>query len=127
MKIDFFTDLKDKTVVITGGGGVLMSEFGKTLAEYGANIALLDLNETAVKNAADNIINQGGNAICIKCDCLNKDSIINAKNIITEKYGKANILINGAGGNNPKGTTDIETMTKNATGKTFFDLDSEGL
>ena len=128
MKLPFNIDLNDKVAAITGGGGVLMSEFGKALALCGARVALLDINENAVKEAAQSIIKEGGKAIGIKCDCLNKESIIKAKEEIQKEYGTVNILINGAGGNNPKGTTDIEKMTKGISGKkTFFDLDADAL
>ena len=128
MKLPFNIDLNNKVAAITGGGGVLMSEFGKALALCGAKIALLDINENAVKEAAQSIVKTGGKAIGIQCDCLNKESIIKAKEKIQKEYGAVNILINGAGGNNPKGTTDIETMTKGISGKkTFFDLDADGL
>ena len=128
MKLPFNVDLNDKVAAITGGGGVLMSEFGKALALCGTKVALLDINENAVKEAAQSIVKDGGKAIGIQCDCLNKQSIIKAKEEIQKEYGAVNILINGAGGNNAKGTTDIETMTKGISDKkTFFDLDAEGL
>lgn len=127
MKLPFNVDLSDKVAAITGGGGVLMSEFAKALAACGAKVALLDINEAASAEAAQSIIGQGGSAIAVKCNCLEKESIMTAKEIINKKLGTVTLLINGAGGNNPKGTTDIETMTKEAKGKTFFDLSSDGI
>jgi len=128
MKLAFKVDLSDKIIAITGGGGILMSEFAKILSASGAKVALLDINESAARLAAESINNEGGNAISVKCDCLDKESIKRAKNEITKAFGNVNMLINGAGGNNPKGTTDIEYMTKDITDKkTFFDLDSEGI
>jgi len=125
MKLPFKVDLSNKIIAITGGGGVLMSEFGKSLVECGAKVALLDINEKAVKEIADEI---GENSIALKTNCLDKQSIINAKNIIDEKFGKVNFLINGAGGNNPKATTDNEYMTSELEGvKDFFSLDESGL
>lgn len=126
--IPFKVDLTDKVVAVTGGGGILMSEFAFALAECGAKVALIDINKNAAQEFADKIIANGGDAIAVGCNCLDKQNIVDAYSSIKEKYGKVNILINGAGGNNPKGTTDIETMKKDVEGvKTFFDLDSEGL
>lgn len=127
MELPFTVDLSTKTVAITGAGGVLMSEFAKALAACGAKVALLDINEESAKKHADEI---GENAIAIKCDCLDKQSVIEAKRIISEKWGKVNFLINGAGGNNPSATTDNEYMTPDLLDeetKSFFSLDESGL
>ena len=125
MKLPFEVDLKDKVVVVTGGGGVLMSAFGEALASCGAKVALLDINEEAVKKIADGI---GENAMGIKTNCLDKEEIKKAKEIVNAKWGKVNFLVNGAGGNNPKATTDNETMTPDLEGvKDFFALDESGL
>ena len=125
MKLPFEIDLKDKVVAITGAGGVLMSGFAKALAECGAKVALLDINEEAAQKYADEI---GSNAIAVKCNCLDKNSIIEAKEIINKKFGKVNFLINGAGGNSPKATTDNEYMTPDLEGaKDFFALEESGL
>lgn len=125
MKLPFNVDLKDKVIAITGAGGVLMSEFAKVLAANGARVALLDINEDAAKKYADEI---GENAIAIKTNCLDKQSIIDAKKIVNEKFGKVNFLINGAGGNNPKATCDNEYMTPDLQGvKDFFALEESGL
>lgn len=124
MKLPFNVDLKDKVVVITGAGGVLMFDFAVALAQCGAKVALLDINEEAVKK---NAILIGENAIGVKANCLDKEDIIKAKKIVNEKFGKVNILINGAGGNNPKATTDNEYMTRQMNGgKDFFALDESG-
>ncbi len=125
MKLPYKIDLSDKVAVVTGAGGVLMSEFAKALAACGAKVALLDINEAAAKKVADEI---GENAIAIATNCLEKESIKNAKEIVAEKFGKVNLLINGAGGNNPRATCDNEYMTPDLEGaKTFFDLDESGL
>lgn len=125
MRVPFNVDLKDKVVVVTGAGGVLMSEFAIALAENGAKVALLDLNEEAAKKYAAQI---GENAIAIKANCLDKQSIIEAKKIVNEKFGKVNFLINGAGGNNPKANTDNEYMTPDLEGvKDFFALEESGI
>ena len=125
MKLPFNVDLKDKVVVVTGGGGVLMSAFGEALAACGAKVALLDINEEAVEKVAASI---GENAFAVKTDCLDKSDIIRAKEKINAKWGKVNFLVNGAGGNNPKATCDNETMTPDLTGvKDFFALEESGL
>ena len=125
MKLPYSIDLSDKVVVITGGGGILMAEFGRALAECGAKVALLDINEKAAQEVAASI---GENAIGIGTNCLVKDSIIAARDIIHEKWGKVNFLINGAGGNNPRASSDNEYMTPDTEGcKTFFDLEESGL
>ena len=110
--------LQDKVIAITGAGGIICSAFAKALAEEGAKVALLDINYDAAKQYADEI---GENAIAIRCNCLDKESIIEAKNIINESFGKVNFLINGAGGNNPRASTDNEIMTPDLEGvKDFF-------
>ncbi|MBR1983540.1 MAG: SDR family oxidoreductase, partial [Clostridia bacterium] len=121
----FKVDLKDKVVAVTGGGGIICSEMAKALAECGAKVALLDINYDSAKAFADEI---GENAIPVKCNCLDKNSIIEAKKLINEKFGKVNFLINGAGGNNPRASTDNETMTPDLCGvKDFFQLEESGL
>ena len=125
MKLPYRIDLSDKVVVVTGGGGILMAEFGRALAECGAKVALLDINEKAAQEVAASI---GENAIGIGTNCLVKDSIIAARDLIHEKWGKVNFLINGAGGNNPRASSDNEYMTPDTEGcKTFFDLEESGL
>ena len=125
MKLPYSIDLSDKIVVVTGGGGILMAEFGRALAACGAKVALLDINEKAAQEIAASI---GENAIGIGTNCLVKDSIIAARDIIHEKWGKVNFLINGAGGNNPRASSDNEYMTPDTEGcKTFFDLEESGL
>ncbi len=125
MKLPFKIDLTNKVIAITGAGGILMSGFAKALAECGAKVALLDINEEAAQKYASEI---GSNAIAVKCNCLDKNSIIMAKEIINKEFGKVNFLINGAGGNSPKATTDNEYMTPDLEGaKDFFALEESGL
>ena len=125
MRLPYRIDLSDKVVVVTGGGGVLMAEFGRALAECGAKVALLDINEKAAQEVAASI---GENAIGIGTNCLIKESILAARDVIHEKWGKVNFLINGAGGNNPRASSDNEYMTPDTEGcKTFFDLEESGL
>ena len=113
MKVPFKVDLSDKTVAITGAGGVICSAFAKALASCGAKVALLDINYDAAKAVADEI---GDSALAVKCNCLDKASIAEAKDAVVKRFGKVNFLINGAGGNNPRASTDNETMTPDLTG-----------
>lgn len=125
MKLPFTVDLKNKVVAITGAGGVICAEFARALATCGAKVALLDINEPAAKAVADEI---GENALAVKCNCLDKADIQKAKETVNARWGKVNFLINGAGGNNPRATTDNEYMTPDLSGaKDFFALDESGL
>lgn len=121
--IQLNSNLKDKVVVITGAAGVLCSCFAKEMARHGAKVALLDLNEEKAKEVAKSI---GDNAIGVKCNVLEKESVIEAKKIVNDSFGKVDILINGAGGNNPKGTTDNEYSIDADVAKTFYDMEVDG-
>lgn len=123
--IPFKVDLSDKVIAITGAGGIICSEFARALAECGAKVALLDINYDAAKKFADEI---GENALAVKCNCLDKADIEKAKDEINAMLGKVNFLINGAGGNNPRATTDNEYMTPDTKDvKDFFALEESGL
>lgn len=125
MKLPYKIDLSGKVAVITGAGGVLMSEFARALAACGAKVALLDINEAAAKEIAASI---GENALAVATNCLEKSSILAARDTVHKAFGKVDILINGAGGNNPRATCDNEVMTPDTEGlKSFFDLDESGL
>ena len=124
------TDLSGKVAVVTGAGGILCSYFAKVLARAGAKVALLDLNEEAAKAYADEIIAEGGIAKAYSCNVLNKEICENVAKQIAEDFGPCDILVNGAGGNNPKATTDKEYFEPgdiDAETKSFFDLDTEGV
>lgn len=129
--LPFNIDLNNKVVVITGGGGVLCSAFAEALAECGASIAVLDINKNNAEVVASTIRSKGGKAISVEANCLDKDSLEKARLEVINSFGKCDILINGAGGNNPKGTTDNEQLLPgeiNKEGlKTFFDLDPKGI
>lgn len=126
-------NLKGRVAVVTGGGGVLCGDFAKALARQGVKVAVLDLNEAAAQKVADEITGNGGTAIAVGCNVLEKESMEKAREIVNEKLGTCDILLNGAGGNNPNGTTTKETLEKidlvekNDDVKTFFDLDPQGI
>lgn len=131
MKIPFEIDLKNKVVVITGAGGILCSMFAKAIAECGAKVALLDRNLEAAKNYADEIIKEGNIAKAYEVDVLNKESLEEAHEKIISDFGTCDILINGAGGNNPRATTTNEYYFDGDIDKsditTFFNLDPKGV
>lgn len=126
-------DYKGKVAVVTGGGGVLCGAFAEELARNGLKVAILDLRKEAADAVADIIINNGGEAIGVECNVLDKDSVKAAERVVNEKFGTCDILINGAGGNHPKGTTTKEYLfpedleNDNDDVVTFFDLDKSGI
>ena len=124
------TDLSGKVAVVTGAGGVLCSHFAKVLARAGAKVALLDLNEAAAAAFAAEITAEGGIAKAYACDVLNKDICVGVAAQVKAELGPCDILVNGAGGNNPKATTDKEYFALgdiDADTKSFFDLDAAGV
>ena len=126
----FGTDLTGKTAVVTGAGGVLCSSFAKTLAAAGAKVALLDINVEAAQSFADEIVAEGGIAKAYKCNVLDKDSCNAVAEAVKEDLGLCDILLNGAGGNNPRATTDKEYYFSGDIDedcKNFFNLDAEGV
>ncbi|MBO4219831.1 MAG: SDR family oxidoreductase [Clostridia bacterium] len=134
MKLPFKPDLSGKIAVVTGGGGVLCSEFACALAASGAKVAVCDLRREAAEKVVDRIEKDGGTAIAVTANVLDKESLEKARDEIHAKLGgNIDILINGAGGNNPKGTTTHEYLTREdlenaAEGvTTFFDLDPAGI
>ncbi|MBE6393993.1 MAG: SDR family NAD(P)-dependent oxidoreductase [Lentisphaerae bacterium] len=126
-------DLTGKVAVVTGGGGILCSVMAEALAANGAKVAILDLREENAKKVAEKINAAGGKAIGISANVLELESLKAAQAIIEAELGSCDILINGAGGNNPKGTTskeylfpeDLEKKVEGIT--TFFDLDPAGV
>ena len=124
------TDLTGKVAVVTGAGGVLCSAFAKDLARAGAKVALLDLNQEAAQKFADEINAEGGVAKAYACNVLDKDICYAVADQVEADLGKCDILINGAGGNNPRATTDKEYYEEgdmDADTKSFFDLDKSGV
>ena len=122
-------EFKDKVVVVTGAGGVLCGYMAKEFAKAGAKVALLDLNQEAAQKFVDEIEVNGGVAKAYKVNVLDKDNLEEVRQAVLADFGPTDILINGAGGNNPKATTDNEFHQTNLPEdtKTFFDLDQSGI
>ncbi|MFW5714152.1 MAG: SDR family oxidoreductase [Brevefilum sp.] len=112
-------ELSGKVAVVTGGAGVLCSSIAKGLANAGAKIAVLDMDEAGAKQVALEIDAQGDSAISVGTDVLNKDSLKKARDIILDHFGQVDILINGAGGNKAAATTSTDLP--------FFDLPEEAM
>lgn len=124
LKIDF----TEKVVVVTGAGGVLCGTMAKAFAQAGAKVAALDLNEEAVKALAEECKAEG--LICegYKANVLELDALKQVHEQVMADLGPCDILVNGAGGNNPRATTDNEYQHEAVEGqKTFFDLDPNGV
>ena len=106
--------LEGKVAAVTGGGGVLCGVMSRALGKLGVKVAVLDLFEEAAKKTATDITEQGGEAIAVKCDVLDKTSVQAACDAVLEQWGRVDILINGAGGNKKQATTSADLS--------FFDL-----
>lgn len=122
-------NLQGKVVVVTGAGGVICKVLSEAMVNVGAKVALLDLHEERAKANAEEITRNGGIAKGYLCNVLDKASIVEAHKAILKDLGPCDILINGAGGNNPKANTDNEFFKEEDVDnmKTFFDLDQEGI
>lgn len=124
------TDLKDKVCILTGGGGVIGGAIAEELARHRMKIAILDLNNEATTGLCEKLSkNYGIDALPVVCNVLDKDSLINAKEKVLERFGNIHFLINGAGGNSPKATTKnefIEDSNLNELDQSFFGLNLDG-
>lgn len=130
MKLPFKIDLTDKVVVVTGGSGVICSCLSKAIAECGAKVAILGLDQEGSDRVAKEIVDAGGVAKGYECNVLDKENLEKVHEAIKNDLGPCDILLNGAGGNNPKATTDneyAELDDKAKKIKTFFDLDKSGV
>ncbi len=122
--------MQNKVCVITGAGGVLCAAFAKQMAKDGYAVALLDINEAAVTAVADEIVALGGVAKAYQTNVLDREVLENVHAQILAELGKCSVLINGAGGNNPRATTTHETYLDGDVDRdditTFFNLDKAG-
>ncbi len=125
-----FDDLNGKVCVLTGGGGVIGAVLAKGLASVGVKLAILDIKKEFADKVADEIISTyGTEAIGVGANVLDKSSLEQSKEIVFSRFGKVDILINGAGGNSPKATTKEEFITDenvNSLENSFFGLEIEG-
>jgi NAD(P)-dependent dehydrogenase (short-subunit alcohol dehydrogenase family) len=112
-------NLQDSVAVLTGGGGVLCSTMSKALAKADVKVAVLDIFHEAAQKVADEIKADGGKAIPVVCDVLDKTSIQTAARRVLDEYGQVDFLVNGAGGNKKEATTTPDLR--------FFDLPSDAL
>jgi len=131
MKIPFKVDLAGKTVVVTGGGGVLCGQMAGVLAECGARVAVLDLRREAAERVVGGIKRDGGRAFAVACDVLDRESLLAANAAVEKEFGPVDILINGVGGNHPKGSTgkeflDAADLKKKRDAATFYEISREG-
>ena len=116
--VDLF-DVSGKIAVVTGGGGILCSEMAIALATRDVKVAILDINEKEAKAVADRITAEGGEAIAIATNVLDKASLERARDLVIGNYGTVDILINGAGGNKPEATAS-DSMS-------FFDIPADAI
>ena len=121
-------DYSGKVVVITGAGGLICGAMARAFAQSGAKVAALDLNEEAVKALADELKAEGFICEGYKANVLDPEMLEEVHKAVVADLGKCDILVNGAGGNNPRATTDNEYQHEaKEGGKSFFDLDPAGV
>ena len=130
VKLPLNVDLTGKVAVVTGAGGVLCSMFSRALAQSGAKVALLDINEAAADEIAKELQGEGFTAKAYRADVLSRESMESVHEEVSKDFGSCDILINGAGGNNPRATTDKEYYEAGDVDRdlvSFFNLDPEGV
>ena len=128
IKLPINIDYKDKVVVITGAGGLICGAMARAFAQSGAKVAALDLNEEAVKKLADELTSEGFVCKGYKANVLDPENLEAVHQAVLNDFGGCDILVNGAGGNNPRATTDNEYQHEaKEGGKSFFDLDASGV
>ena len=128
MNLPLNIDFTGKVVVITGAGGVICGTMARAFAQAGAKVAALDLNEDAVKKLAEELKAEGFTCEGYKANVLDPEALKEVHNRVLADLGPCDILVNGAGGNNPRATTDNEYQHEAKEGqKTFFDLDAGGV
>ena len=129
MNLTLKPDLRGKVAVVTGGAGVLCSEFVRALAQCVAKVAILNRTLSKGEALAEEVRAAGGEAMAVSCNVTDTESVKAAHEAVLAAFGKCDILINGAGGNNPRANTDkeyFELGDMEAATKSFFDIDEEG-
>ncbi len=130
MNLPYTPDFSGKVAVVTGGAGVLCREFCKALAACGAKVAVLNRTLSRAEALVDEIRAAGGEAIAVQVDVTDPASVEKAHRAVLDAYGPCDILINGAGGNDPAATADDEFFSVDTLNdpekKSFFDLTTEG-
>ncbi len=121
-------DFSGKVVVVTGAGGLICGAMARAFAQSGASVAALDLNETAVAALADKLTAEGFICKGYKANVLDPEALKEVHEKVFTDLGPCDILVNGAGGNNPRATTDNEYQHEaKEGGKSFFDLEADGV
>jgi len=121
-------DYNNKVVVVTGAGGLICGTMARAFAQSGAKVAALDLNEEAVKKLADELKSEGFICEGYKANVLDPEALKEVHEKVVSDLGECDILVNGAGGNNPRATTDNEYHHEaKEGGKSFFDLEADGV
>ena len=129
MNLTLKPDLRGKVAVVTGGAGVLCSEFVRALAQCGAKVAILNRTLSKGEALAEEVRQNGGEDMAFSCNVTDSESVKAAHEAVLAAFGKCDILINGAGGNNPRANTAkeyFELGDMEAATKSFFDIDEEG-
>ncbi|MGE6376207.1 SDR family oxidoreductase [Peribacillus muralis] len=119
-------NLTNRVAVITGGSGVLCSKMAVELARHGVKIAILNRTAEKGREVVELIERDGGTALSIATDVLDRGSLEKAREEIKKTYGRVDLLINGAGGNHSDAITAPEKYGEETEGKSFFDLDEGG-
>ena len=128
IQLPLHVDYKNKVVVVTGAGGLICGAMARAFAQSGAKVAALDLNEDAVKKLAAELRADGFICEGYKADVLSPEVLEEVHKAVLSDLGPCDILVNGAGGNNPRATTDNEYQHEaKEGGKSFFDLDASGV
>ncbi|WP_436854471.1 SDR family oxidoreductase [Staphylococcus caeli] len=127
--LPFNVDLNGKNIVVTGGAGVIGAEMSKSLAQCGANIIIIGIDEAGGDRVVKEIETAGGKACSIVASVTEKEAMEKAKETVHSTFGTVDILINGAGGNHPRGTTDDEQYDPQMKQdiKSFFELDEKSV
>jgi NAD(P)-dependent dehydrogenase (short-subunit alcohol dehydrogenase family) len=122
-------DLDGRSVVITGGGGALCGAMADALGSMGVKVALLDISVEKAELRAQAVMKSGGTALAFGCNVLDADQLRQCYEAVSSAWGPPHMLINGAGGNDPRGSTSVEfeeAAKERATAQSFFDLDPAG-